>query len=218
MKAKLIIPLLAVLFLSSCIVKSLNPFYTKDKIVFNEQLIGTWQDSKKGQWEIVSFKTEWEKETKPSTKLTKEDKEQYETYKDAYVINYIKKEKEGLFIAMPFEVDGELFLDLTPFYYESDDLNGLVAQHLFKTHSAAKVVFQNDGGFHIKFLSEEKVKPLFANNQIRLKHERSGVDDDLLLTSKTEELYAFLRKFNNSDIEGRWDEDVYKLNKLDAKP
>lgn len=218
MKAKLFIPLLAIFLLSSCIVKSLHPFYPKNKVSFNEKLVGTWQDSKKGTWEIVSFKTVWLKETKPSTKLTKEDKEEYENYKDGYVINYIKKEKEGLFIAMPFEVDGDLFLDLTPFYYESDDLNGLVAQHLFKTHSAAKIEFHDNGGVHIKFLSEEKVKPLFTNNQIRLKHEQSGVDDDLLLTSKTEELYEFLKKFNSSDIEGRWDEDVYKLSKLDAKP
>ena len=218
MKVKIIIPLLAFLFLSSCIVKSLHPFYTKEKRSFNEQLIGTWEDSKKGKWEIVSFKTEWEKETKPQTKLTKEDKEEYENYKDGYVINYIKKEKEGLFIAMPFEIEGDLFLDLTPFYYESDDLNGLVAQHLFKTHSAAKVVFQDNGGFHLKFLSEEKVKPLFTENSIRLKHEKSGVDEDLILTSKSEELYEFLKKFNNSNIEGRWDEDVYKLSKIDAKP
>lgn len=218
MKTKIIIPLLSLVFLSSCIVKSLHPFYTKDKVSFSKKIVGTWKDSKNGKWEILSFKEEWQKETKSQTKLTKEDQEAFENYKDGYVISYTKKEKVGEFIAMPFKIGKDLFLDFTPFYYESEDLNDLVAQHLFKTHSAAKVEFVEDGGFHIKFLSEEKVKPLFSENSIRLKHEKSSFDEDLILTSKSDELYEFLRKFNNSNIDDRWDEDVYKLLKPDAKP
>jgi hypothetical protein len=218
MKVRSIIPVLAFLLLNSCILKSLHPFYTPNKIEFDERLVGSWVDTKNGTWEIVSFKEMWEKDRDPEKELTEDDKKEFETYKNSYVVNYVKKEKEGNFIVMPFKIDGDLFLDFTPFYYESDDLNGLVAQHLYKTHSAAKVIFQDNGGFNISFLSEEKVKPLFAQNNIRLKHEKSGVDEDLILTSKSEELYQFLKKFNNSNIEDRWNEDVYKLSKSDAKP
>jgi|AVFP01.1.fsa_nt_gi hypothetical protein len=218
MKTKIIIPFLGFLLLSSCIVKSLHPFYTSDKLSFNEKMVGSWTDSKDGQWEILSFKEEWAKETKSQTKLTKEDREAYERFKDGYVITYTKKDKVGEFIAMPFKIDEDLFLDFTPFYYDSDELNGLVAQHLFKTHSAAKIVFTGTDGVQIKFLSEEKVKPLFNQNNIRLKHEKSGVDEDLILTSPSEELYEFLKKFNRSSIEDRWEEDVYQLTRENAKP
>lgn len=218
MKLKIVIPLIALVFLSSCIVKSLHPFYTKDKIVYNEHITGSWEDSKKGIWEIISFKDEWEKESKSQTKLAKEDRELYEKFKYAYVVTYTKNESNAEFIVTPFEIDNELYLNFTPFYYDSGDLNGLVAQHLFKTHSAAKVAFQDDGGFHIQFLSEERVKPLFTENKIRLKHENAGVDEDLLLTAPSEELYQFLRQFNASDIENRWTKDVYKLSKTNAKP
>jgi hypothetical protein len=218
MKVKIVFPLLALLFLSSCIVKSLHPFYTKNKLVFNERLVGSWDDSQRGTWQILSFKAQWKLERKSDEKLTEEDKQEYENYKDGYIVTYTKDEKEGLFIAMPFEIDKDLFLDFTPFYYESDDLNKLVAQHLFKTHSVAKVVFQNDAGFQLKFLSEEKVKPLFKEHNIKLKHENSGIDEDLLLTSKSEELYAFLKKFNASNIEDRWEKDVYTLSKSNVRP
>jgi len=218
MKAKIILPLLTLLLLSSCIVKSLHPFYTKDALVRNEGLEGTWNDSKSGTWQMLSFEAQWKKDRKNGEKLTEEDKIEFENYKDGYIITHTKNEKEGLFIGMPFEIDGDLFLDLTPFYYESDNLNKLVAQHLFKTHSAAKVEFQEDGSLHLKFLSEEKVKPLFNANNIKLKHEMSGISEDLLLTSNSEELYAFLKKFNTSQIENRWEEDVYKLRKVDATP
>ena len=102
MKTKFIVPLLALVLFSSCIVKALHPFYTPDKIVYNKDIIGTWVDSKKGKWEIISFRDEWEKETKTQTKITKEDRQAYERFKDAYVINYKKSENEGDFIAVPF--------------------------------------------------------------------------------------------------------------------
>ena len=218
MKTKFIVSLMAFVLFSSCIVKSLHPFYTSDKIAYNKNIVGTWIDSKKGKWEIVSFKDEWEKESKSQTKITKEDREAYERFKDAYVINYKKSDKQGDFIVVPFEIYGDLFLDFTPFYYDTDELNGLVAQHLLKTHSAAKIEFTNNGGFDIKFLSEEKVKPLFNDNKIRLKHENSGVDEDLILTASSQELYEFLKRFDSSNIENRWNENVYTLNKTDVKP
>ena len=77
MKAKIIIPLLALLVFSSCIVKSLHPFYTKEKIVSNKKLEGTWEDSKKGNWEFLSFKTQWEHDRKAGEKISEADKDEY---------------------------------------------------------------------------------------------------------------------------------------------
>lgn len=218
MKPRIILLTISVLLLSSCIVKSIQPFYTQSSIKFDSKLVGNWVDKKKGEWEIVSFKDEWKKETDPNTKLSKEDKEAYEGYKDGYYIRYIKKEREASFIAIPFLVNDKLFIDLTPFEYNSDDLNKLAAQHLLKTHSAAYVEFKDENPT-LKWLSEKAINNLIRENRLRIKHEKTGIDEDLVLTATSEELHSFLKKFMASNIEEKWNNDViYKLTPKDAKP
>ena len=116
-------------------------------------------------------------------------------------------------------VDQHLFLDFTPFEYEDSSLNGLAAQHLLKTHSVTHVDFQKDGTVKLKWLDESVVKRLIDQKKIRIKHEQTGIDEDLVLTASSEELYRFLQKFMASDIEDKWDKDVIKtLVPANAKP
>ncbi|SDS21184.1 hypothetical protein SAMN04515667_1663 [Formosa sp. Hel1_31_208] len=219
MKSKISILLITLLLLSSCIVKSIQPFYTKTTILYNEQILGDFTDNDKGEWQIVSFKTTWERENNDPTKLVPEDLKTFERYQDGYIVKYIKKNNEALFIAMPFKVDDHIFLDFTPFEYEDDGLNPLVAQHLLKTHSVSKVDINSDGSLKLSWLSEDAVGPLFTENKIRLKHERIGLDEDLILTASSEELHDFLRKFVRSNIENKWDkDDIFQLTPKDAKP
>ncbi|WP_111684176.1 hypothetical protein [Winogradskyella tangerina] len=207
------------LLLSSCIVKSIQPFYTAESQFFDDRLEGEYITKSKKTWKFVSFKTEWEKENQDQTKLMKEDIEAYERYKDSYVVEYVTKDDDAVFIAMPFKVDDHLFLDFTPFYYEDSGLNSMVAQHLLKTHSAAKVDFNDDGSIKLSWISESVIKRLFNEQKIRLKHEKVGIDEDLVLTSNSEELHSFLRKFMKADFENKWDnDDIMTLNPHDAKP
>ena len=207
------------LLLSSCIVKSIQPFYLKDHIKFNEKLLGSWTTGKTSTWEFLSFKESWEKDNEGDVELMKEDKEAYELYKDAYVVNYNSSDKEALFLVMPFMVDEHLFLDFTPFDYEDSGLNSLAAQHLLKTHSVTFVDFQEVGSIKLKWLDESVVKNLINENKIRIKHEQTGIDEDLVLTASSEELYRFLQKFMASNIENKWDKDVIKtLKPSNAKP
>ena len=207
------------LLLSSCIVKSIQPFYTADVQFFDERLEGEYITKGDNTWKFVSFKSEWEKENKEGTERTEEDYEAFELYKNAYMVEYNRKGSEDYFIAMPFKVDGHLFLDLTPFQYEESGLNPMVAQHLLKTHSAAKVDFNEDGSIKLSWISESVVKRLFNNQKLRLKHESVGFDEDLVLTASSEELYAFLQKFMKSDIKDKWNkDDIMNLKPSNAKP
>lgn len=63
MKLRHLIFIVGVFLLNSCIVKSLNPFYTEDKIISDLRLEGKWQ-SKGGFWEITSFTEMWEEHNK----------------------------------------------------------------------------------------------------------------------------------------------------------
>lgn len=219
MKRNIVLLTLSVLLFSSCIVKSIQPFYSNNTINFDKRLVGNWTTGKTSSWNIESFKDKWEKETDPKTEISEFDKKIFENYKNGYYINYIKNETEASFIAMPFMVDEHLFLDFIPFETNSDDLNKLAGQHLLKTHSATFVEFQKNGSVKLKWLSQSTMNKLIEKNKVRIKYETVGFDEDYVLTAKSEELHKFLKKFMSSDIENKWDNDVIKtLTPTNAKP
>ncbi|GGG22844.1 hypothetical protein GCM10011344_24530 [Dokdonia pacifica] len=214
MKSKALILLTSVLLFSSCIVKSLQPFYNTEDLSYNEKLIGTWTDQKNDTWSVTSVKEEFAKGLKEGEKLSEDEKESFETYKDGYIINYTKKNKEVLFIAMPFKIEGQYFLDFIPYDFDSESINDLASQHLLKTHSVAKIELDDTNNISFLWLTEEHIKNLFKADKLRLKHEIVGPDEVLLLTASSKELSAFLKKYNASSIKDKWkSSDILKLTK-----
>ncbi|WP_299116543.1 hypothetical protein [uncultured Winogradskyella sp.] len=219
MKSRIVVLVMGFLLFSSCIVKSIQPFYVKNEIKYDAALVGNWTDNKNGNWEVLSFEEEFKKENKEGIKLSAEDIKLYETYKNGYFIKYVKKESEALFIGVPFKVDNHLFIDFAPFEFDSDDISKLVGQHLLKTHSTALVEINVDDSITLKWLSEKAISALFEQKKLRLKHEITGIDEDLVLTASSEELHNFLKKFMASDFEDKWDnDDIYTLKPANAKP
>jgi len=207
------------LFLSSCIVKSLHPFYTKKSIFFEKRLIGNWQDSKKGSWKVVSFREEAFKDNKEkdTSKWTDDDLLDYEKYKDAYLFEYVKDSSEAQFFAMPFKIKKQLFLDFYPIDYDDGNLNKLVSYHLLKTHSLVKVDFELNDKIQLSWLSQSKITDLLENKKIAIKHELIGIDEDLIITATSEELQDFLINYMASNIKDKWKTKVsFALTKKDT--
>ena len=87
MKTKGIILILSILLFSSCIVKSLKPFYIKSAIEFQDVLLGKWESKNKSTWNVLAIKDVYEEQKKDSTfKSSKEDLEFYNYYKDAIIL------------------------------------------------------------------------------------------------------------------------------------
>jgi hypothetical protein len=220
MKIKILLLTLSFLILSSCIVKSLHPFYTKKSIFFEKRLIGNWQDSKKGSWKVVSFKEEAFKDNKEkdTSKWTDDDLLDYEKYKDAYLFEYVKDSSEAQFFAMPFKIKKQLFLDFYPIDFEEGNLNKLVSYHLLKTHSLVKVELTSEGLLKLRWFDEDKITDLIDNNRIKIKYEIVGIDENILLTASSEELQKFITKYIDSDDKDKWKTDVhFDLKKVDEK-
>lgn len=221
MKAKYVWVFSAFLLLNSCIVKSLNPFYTKDKVVYEKKLEGNWK-SKSASWKIKPFKVLWEEQEKSGAHLSVSDKKAFENYKDSYVLEYIKNSSTNnvedvafsYFIVTAFKVDEHLFLNFFPMEYETENLNNLVTQHILNTHSVCKLDFLEDDSIKLKWLDEDVVNRLIESHNLKIKHEKVGIDEDLILTAKSSELYRFLEKFMASAIENKWEKDqIYTLVK-----
>jgi len=214
MKARNLIAILGLLLLNSCIVKSLNPFYTKDKVVYEEKLEGNWK-SKSATWKIKPFKVLMEEHKKSGDNLSESDKKTFENYKDSYVLEYtknattnkIEKFSFSYFIVTAFKVDEHLFLNFFPMEYETESLNNLVTQHILNTHSVCKVDFLEDDSIKLKWLHEDVIGRLIESHNLKIKYEQTGIHNDLVLTAKSKDLYRFLDKFMSSNIENKWEKD-----------
>ena len=214
-----ILLLISCVLLSSCFVKSLHPFYTQKTLHFDDRFIGEWEDQKKGVWKVESFSEVMIRENGGFSKLEGLDKLLYEKYKKGYYVSYKTKNKESIFLVMPFKLKKQLLLDFTPFMFEPD-LSSLVRNHLVSAHSLAKFDILDNNQISIKWLDEDRLKTLFKEKKIKIKHQKTGIDEsEILLTAKPEELQKFIRKYMASKDENKWESDTkFILTKSNAKP
>jgi len=201
------------LLLSSCVVKSLHAFYTQNLIYFEQKIIGNWQDSEKAHWSIEPFKDVMLKESKKEiSEFDKDELKMYNNYKDGYVIFFEKDSiTKSTFLAMPFKIKDQLFLDFTPIEDQENEQsknNNLYTMHLIKTHTLAKFDITSDNEINIKWLSSKKLESLLDENKIKIKHEKVGFDETVLLTATSEELVKFIEKYMDSKDEDKWKTDV----------
>jgi hypothetical protein len=207
---------ICLIVLSSCVVKSLHPFYTKETISFDQSFIGDWQDSKKGSWKVVSFKEEMMKDN-PLKKMNKEDLKIYKEYKNSYYIQRIYEGKEVNFIATPFKINNQKFLDFFPLDNQND-VDNLLQSHSIYTHSLVKYDVQKNGEIEIRWLDEDKVHALFKQKKIKIKHETIGIlNENYLLTASPKELQKFIEKYMASKDAEKWETSTkFTLTKVNA--
>ncbi len=218
MKLKTGILICCLVLLNSCVVKSLQPFYTTEAISHQKDLIGKWNDNKNYEWEVVSFKQAFLDDNKDFSKISVEDKVLFEKYKEGYFVSLTKKDETSVFLTMPFKVENQLFMDFIPFDYENIT-NDLTSQHLLNTHSVAKVDFEDNKNLKLTWLDEDRLIDLFKKDQLKLKHEIVGFEESFVLTASSEELYKFLKKYINSNIEDKWkSSEKFILTKVNAQP
>jgi len=118
-----------------------------------------------------------------------------------YILTYTRKEFGELdtvrMMTHLTEINDVLYANFYPF--NTEHLNyGTFSANIVKAHSFAKLEFSNDG-LSIYFFDTEMLEDLINNRQIRLKHEKIGVDDDVVITASTRELRSFLEKYGHRD-------------------
>ncbi|MDG2195087.1 MAG: hypothetical protein P8K77_09655 [Polaribacter sp.] len=219
MKTRNIVLVISFVLLSSCIVKSLHPFYTKETIVSDTQFLGQWEDDDGALWEVAAF-SELILEGKPIDSLSKKDSKEYYKFQHAYFIERTKRNEKTTFLATPFKINGQLFLDFIPFEIDGGFTTILLKIHLVATHSLVKYDVLPNGEISFKWLSENKVAALFKEKKIKIKHEKVGLlDDKYLLTAKPEELQKFIKKYMTSNDNEKWKTDTeFTLTKINATP
>ena len=60
----------------------------------------------------------------------------------------------------------------------------------------------------IKWLDSEKLETLLKENKIKIKYEKIGLDENVVLTASSEELVKFIEKYMASEDPDKWKTDV----------
>jgi hypothetical protein len=172
--------LLAVL-LGSCVpVASLHPLFDAEDIVFNEKLLGTWEEPNEGD-------TVWE--FKHADGLDRGI---------AYrlIFSSGKEDKKGLFVAHLVNLKDKLFLDVCPAPWEQQDPNKI--EWVFNTlflipcHTFIKVN-SIEPQLKMQLTDDDKMKEILKADPNAIKHE--FLDNRPILTGSTKELQAFVLKY-----------------------
>jgi hypothetical protein len=200
MKTKNIILMIVTgLLMSSCFIKSLYPFYTKDDIVFDPQIIGTWLDNDSDTWII-----------KQQNKFPVEPD-------NSYQVEITENGRgTGSYNVHLFRLNHQLYLD----FYPSGQIgsNSFIDENLVLTHSLAKITYNHDA-IKIQWFNEIWLGKLLDENKIRIRHEKleSGDPDftSYLLTASTEDLQKFIIKYGNDTLAFKsiWEDDPKKQEK-----
>lgn len=181
MKTRIFIYFLIAIIMSSCGVVSLHPLFTKETLIFRNDMLGEWidKDSENSEWK---FEKDDDKEspgylmTYFGEKLLSGEKEVYQ-----YDVHLVK-------------LDKHYFLDFERVLTEAEESNYFSnIAPLLPAHSFAKIEFKNNE-MVLYFFDAEKLEKLLEQQKIRIKHEKIQ-GDTFVLTASSEELQKFVVKY-----------------------
>lgn len=181
---KLLFYMLAAL-LGGCVpVMSLRPLYTKENVVFDKKLLGTWVDDPNDPEITWQFESIDEPENAYKLVFTGEDG------------------MKGSFVAHLVKLQGKLFLDVYPSEppWDLDDPNKVDWPYntlfLIPAHTFVKIDSVGPK-LKMRLMLETQLEKLLEVNPDAIEHV--AAKDKLVLTASTKELQAFVLKYADSD-------------------
>ena len=183
-RRKLLFYMLAALMGGCVPVMSLRPLYTKENVVFDKKLLGTWVDDPNEPEITWQFESIDEPENAYKLVFTGEDG------------------MKGSFVAHLVKLQGKLFLDVYPSEppWDLDDPNKVDWPYntlfLVPTHTFVKIDSVGPK-LKMRLMLETQLEKLLEVNPDAIEHV--AAKDKLVLTASTKELQAFVLKYADSD-------------------
>ncbi len=194
MRNLVISSVLLVLLVQACVIRSIHPFYQPSDLLEKAEIIGTWD---------IQFKKEPSNNIEENRidrwviKPSKSDSKLYE------IEMHRKGKPTSNFTVGLFKINGQHYLDFFPEDLLDDDkieASPLFYLHIQPVHSLARIDF-TAGSMEIKWFNEKKLRELFRQNKIKIKHETtgSGGDEEYVLTASTDDLQKFISKYGSAE-------------------
>lgn len=212
MKSKFILgAALLSLVLSSCAVKSLQPFYKENDLIFDKNLIGTWLDGDSVKWYVKQIYVSYGEGDKMK-----------EYRNNGYVVGReSKKDNESqAYDVFLFKINGQMYADISVSMFPTFSFD----YEKIQSHNLAKVNSNKDE-LELTLFNGEWLAGLIETNKIRIAHEFVKFPEPIslkykgeyILTAPTDELQKFISKYG-SDPKAfaprtqKLDDGTYKWN------
>jgi len=167
--------MISFVILAACLagcVPSLHELYTKDTLVYDPSLVGTW----------VEEKAIWQFTGDPNTKayqlvITEQDEKRgsLESKLEAHLV----------------ELDGKRYLDLFPQKDVELNVGDWFRTNLLRAHTFLKTEIKN-GKLLLSVMDLDTVEKMIEKNPGLVKHEKT--EDRIVLTASPKELQEFIKK------------------------
>jgi hypothetical protein len=186
----ILVGILAIL-LSSCLVKSLHPFFKESDVLYKPELLGTFLDEDSATWKI--------KQHVFSKGFMKGD-----TSDHSYLVEMIDEDGvQSNFNVHLFKLNGDHYLDFFP--VDNDRFDDLAGYHMVPVHSLARIDIVSDDELVITWFDEDWLGKLFEENRVKISHEVIQVGDyketkEYVLTASTAELQKFIVKYGQQEL------------------
>ncbi len=186
MKTKKILFYVFAVILGGCIpIMSIDPFYTKSDLTYDEKILGTWvNDSNNEKGSIWIFERAKDSNT-------------------VYELTFISGDgKKGLFTANLMKLNGKLFFDVYPrgnpwgtedpnkIEFPFNTLLAMPMHTILKVDSVQPLL-------ELVMTEDDKIKGLFKEHPDAIAYKE--IEDKFVLTASTKELQKFIVKYADDE-------------------
>jgi len=212
MKTRIISTMLVLMLLAGSCIPSLFPLYTKDDIVLDDRIIGSWDGGGNGIWTIE--KQEYHPKAAFMSPTWTEPDDETDPEKIMYRLTVYDTDEEDTleaeFIMHLLELDGQMYANYYPKSWELD--HDFLSWHMIETHNFSKISISDDH-FETEFFYPTYLMELIEKNKIRISHLTLG--ENILVTASTRDLQKFVIKYSDDEKAGLGP-DIFKKIKEPA--
>lgn len=198
--------ILGMLFISSCLVSSLHPFYKQKDKIFDTTMVGYWIDGDSCIWTILP-------------NMVSHGFMEPDVHDSSYAITYYEDDqKYAMLTGTLFQLNNVDYVDFTPDPNEDHATSDMTAFHHVPVHTLARVQYSKDS-ILLYWYGDEWLNELIEQNRIRIKHETvPGFEYDRnVLTAPTDELQKFIKKYANDPMTSDEIEQIFARGYTDGQ-
>ncbi len=207
---KILIPvvLIVLMILHTSCLTSLQPLVTRDKIVTENRITGTWINNN----EVITveniensdlYRKEQEEDRKKKKLLSAEEKKDSAYYANTYLVTLHKNGIDNIMIGALIRLNDHLYMDLTSLTTqnkskpENDQYN--FSAYYQPTFTIAKVGMEAGNHLTLRFLNGDFIQEQISAGNMHIKHEQDELFGSFLITASSIELQQFIQKYGDDD-------------------
>lgn len=186
---RIVLPLLVLLFVAGC-VPALHSFYTPDDVVYEEALLGRWQqENGSSVWTFSPLPKEKQKANLRQYRVLIDLKEKDKT-------------KRAVMVGTLLRLKGTVYLDLAPGTPEElkEKVSAFWAWHVLAAHTLWRMD-REQKTLHLRPMNPRRVEDYLQQHPGEVAH--TTLDGRLVLTAPTQQLQAFVNKHQKEIFDGK---------------